>query len=62
MTEMTAAVFDRAGQPLRLARLPRPQPLAHQVIVRVAVCGICGSDLHATAHADGIARWRGARS
>lgn len=29
-----------------IADLPRPQPAAHEVLIRVAACGICGSDVH----------------
>ncbi len=56
MTTMLAAIFDQAGRPLRVAEVARPEPAAHQVVIEVAACGICGSDLHATAHDDGIAR------
>jgi (R,R)-butanediol dehydrogenase/meso-butanediol dehydrogenase/diacetyl reductase len=56
MTMMHAAIFDDAGHPLRLAEVGRPEPAPHQVVIRVAACGICGSDLHATAHDGGIAR------
>jgi L-iditol 2-dehydrogenase len=31
---------------LELADLPQPQPGPHEVLVRVAACGICGSDVH----------------
>ena len=31
---------------LVLADLPRPAPGAHEVLVQVAACGICGSDVH----------------
>jgi len=56
MATMQAAIFVAADQPLQLTDIPRPRPQAHEVIIRVAACGICGSDLHATAHDDGIAR------
>jgi len=29
-----------------LADLPRPEPGEHEVLIRVAACGICGSDVH----------------
>lgn len=31
---------------LELADLPTPQPRADEVLIRVAACGICGSDVH----------------
>ncbi len=31
---------------LEIADLPRPEQGAHDVLVRVAACGICGSDVH----------------
>src|SRR5579862_3190279 len=31
---------------LELADLPTPQPRSDEVLIRVAACGICGSDVH----------------
>src|SRR5208282_4109172 len=31
---------------LEMVALPEPTPDAHEVLVRVAACGICGSDVH----------------
>lgn len=31
---------------LELADLPSPEPGAHEVLIRVQACGICGSDVH----------------
>ena len=31
---------------LAIADMPRPEPGEHEVLVRVAACGICGSDVH----------------
>ena len=45
---MRALVFDGVGQPLRVARQDEPAPAAGEVLLRVAACGICGSDLHIT--------------
>jgi threonine dehydrogenase-like Zn-dependent dehydrogenase len=45
---MKAAVFDGVGQPLRVAELQKPEPAADEVTLRIAACGICGSDLHIT--------------
>jgi propanol-preferring alcohol dehydrogenase len=43
---MKAMVLDRPGTPLRAADLPDPEPSARQVLVRVAACGVCRTDLH----------------
>ncbi len=43
---MRAMVLDRPGVPLRLADLPRGDPGPGQVLVRVAACGVCRTDLH----------------
>jgi (R,R)-butanediol dehydrogenase/meso-butanediol dehydrogenase/diacetyl reductase len=45
---MKAAVFDGVGQPLRVADLRAPEPAPDEVVLRIAACGICGSDLHIT--------------
>lgn len=45
---MKAAIFDAVGSPLRIAPVPDPTPAADEVVLRVAACGICGSDLHIT--------------
>ncbi|MGA0542409.1 zinc-dependent alcohol dehydrogenase [Neotabrizicola sp. VNH66] len=45
---MKAALFDAVGTPLRVTDLPDPTPAADEVVLRVAGCGICGSDLHIT--------------
>lgn len=43
---MKAAVFTGLGQRLALEHVPDPAPGAGEVLVKVARCGICGSDLH----------------
>jgi propanol-preferring alcohol dehydrogenase len=43
---MRAMVLDRAGEPLRLAELPDPEPAEGQVVLRVRACGVCRTDLH----------------
>lgn len=45
---MKAAIFDAVGRPLRVADLPDPLAAPDEVVLRVAGCGICGSDLHIT--------------
>src|SRR5512133_3481809 len=43
---MKAMVLEQQRQPLRPAELPDPQPAPGQVLVRVATCGVCRTDLH----------------
>ena len=45
---MRAAVFHKAGEPLRLETVPDPEPGDDDVILAVSGAGICGSDLHVT--------------
>ena len=39
-------VLERQREPLRLAELPDPRPGPGQVLVSVAACGVCRTDLH----------------
>jgi propanol-preferring alcohol dehydrogenase len=43
---MKAMVLDRPGTPLHLVERPVPAPAPGQVLVRVAACGVCRTDLH----------------
>ena len=43
---MKAAVLQAAGSPVVLEEIPIPRPRAEEVLVKVAACGICHSDLH----------------
>src|SRR5579859_1622861 len=43
---MRAAVLDQPGRPLRLAELPDPIPGPGQLLLKVAACGVCRTDLH----------------
>jgi 2-desacetyl-2-hydroxyethyl bacteriochlorophyllide A dehydrogenase len=43
---MKAAFFDHVGQPLRIDTLRDPDPAPDEVVLQIAACGICGSDLH----------------
>ena len=45
---MKAAIFRRAGKPLTIEDVADPTPLPHEVVVRIARCGICTSDIHMT--------------
>lgn len=46
MNTMLAARLVKPGEPLRLDELPVPEPAADEVLVKVAACGLCGTDLH----------------
>src|SRR5436189_4643536 len=43
---MRAAVFDSASRQLSVEDVPTPSPGPDEVLVRVAACGICLSDVH----------------
>ncbi|MGD9502727.1 MAG: zinc-dependent alcohol dehydrogenase family protein [Methyloceanibacter sp.] len=43
---MPAMVLDAPGTPLRRAELAVPKPGPHQVLIEVAACGVCRTDLH----------------
>jgi propanol-preferring alcohol dehydrogenase len=43
---MKAMVMERARTPLREAELSVPQPGPNQVLIKVAACGVCRTDLH----------------
>jgi 2-desacetyl-2-hydroxyethyl bacteriochlorophyllide A dehydrogenase len=42
---MRAVVIKAPGE-IRVAEVPEPVPAQGQVVVRVAACGICGTDIH----------------
>lgn len=44
---MKAAVLRKIGTPLAIEDLPIPQPKRGEVMIKVAACGVCHSDLHA---------------
>ena len=39
-------ILKRAGEPLRPAELPEPEPGPGQVLLAVRACGVCRTDLH----------------
>lgn len=43
---MRAMLFETAGEPLREADLPVPKPDSGQVLVKIAACAVCRTDLH----------------
>ena len=47
---MQAAVFEGPGRPLRVTEVPTPAIGSREVLVRVAACGICHTDLHYIDH------------
>jgi propanol-preferring alcohol dehydrogenase len=44
---MKAAVLREIGAPLAIEQLPVPEPGPGEVLIKVAACGVCHSDLHA---------------
>ena len=46
LPSMRAMLLDRPGRPLREATVPDPEPGTGQVLIRVAACGVCRTDLH----------------
>lgn len=47
---MKAAVFYGADKPLAIEEIPTPEPGPGQILVRVAACGVCHTDLHYLDH------------
>lgn len=43
---MRAAVFYEPHKPLRIEDVPAPKITPDEVLVKVAACGVCGTDLH----------------
>jgi len=41
-----AAVLRGVGERLRIEEIPRPEPRAGEVLVKVRACGVCHTDLH----------------
>src|SRR5688572_22652839 len=46
MDLMRAAVLERAPGGLHIEEIPIPEPARNEVLVRVAACGVCHTDLH----------------
>src|SRR2546422_919181 len=44
--QMRAMILDAPRRPLRAADIPRPEPGPGQVLLAVAACGVCRTDLH----------------
>jgi 6-hydroxycyclohex-1-ene-1-carbonyl-CoA dehydrogenase len=47
---MKAAVFHGGGRPLTIEDVPEPVPKPGEILVRVAACGVCHTDLHYLDH------------
>src|SRR5215218_3595006 len=46
MSMMRAMVLERPGSPLVMRERPVPAPAAGEIMVEVAACGVCRTDLH----------------
>ncbi len=46
MPMMRAMVLDRPGMPLVMRERPLPQPAAGEILIEIAACGVCRTDLH----------------
>ena len=55
---MKAAVFTGPGAPLTVETVPDPAPGPGDLVIEVAACGICGTDLHWSRHTDPRTGWR----
>ncbi len=51
---MRAAVFSEVGKPLSIERVPDPTPEPDELLVKVGVSGICGTDLHLSEFENGL--------
>ena len=47
---MKAAIFHGPGRPLTIEERPVPKPGPGEILVRVAACGVCHTDLHYLDH------------
>src|ERR671924_1294093 len=50
--KIRAAVLERFGEPLQVQELDLAKPNAGEVLVRLAACGICHTDLYTASGAD----------
>ena len=46
MSMMRAMVLQRPGRPLAMEERPLPAPAAGEILVEIAACGVCRTDLH----------------
>src|SRR4030042_3923330 len=47
---MKAALFYAPKQPLKIEDIPTPDPKPDEIVVKIAACGVCHTDLHYTDH------------
>jgi 6-hydroxycyclohex-1-ene-1-carbonyl-CoA dehydrogenase len=47
---MKAAVFYGPNQPLKIEDVERPKIDSHEILVKIAACGVCNTDLHYIDH------------
>ncbi|MDT8369577.1 MAG: zinc-binding dehydrogenase [Longimicrobiales bacterium] len=47
---MKAAIFHGSGRPLTVEEVPTPTPGPGEILIRVAGCGVCHTDLHYLDH------------
>ncbi|HUU46345.1 MAG TPA: zinc-binding dehydrogenase [Acidobacteriota bacterium] len=47
---MKAAIFEKPNEPLRVGEWPTPVPGPGEIVVKVAACGVCHTDLHYIDH------------
>jgi D-arabinose 1-dehydrogenase-like Zn-dependent alcohol dehydrogenase len=50
--QMQAARLHRPGEPLTIEAIPVPTPNPDEVLVQVAACGLCGTDIHLAVDGD----------
>ena len=43
---MYGMILDEPGHKVQSARLPRPQPGPDELLIKVAACAVCRTDLH----------------
>ncbi|NTU98903.1 alcohol dehydrogenase AdhP [Candidatus Falkowbacteria bacterium] len=46
-TKMKAAVVEKLGEPLVIKQIPVPEVVPGRILIKVAACGVCHTDLHA---------------
>jgi len=47
---MKAAIFEAANKPLNIEQVEKPKINKGDVLVKIAACGVCHTDLHYTDH------------
>lgn len=47
---MKAAIFNGPNQPLEVKEVPTPRPGPGEILVKVAACGVCHTDMHYIDH------------